>query len=90
MITIYGSEKCLQCLRAKQLAEIFELEHEFKSTSSMENYKEFLRLTKHPTYVPQILWDGEMLLGYHRCSERIDNYMLELKKRKTDEQANDC
>lgn len=87
MIIIYGRSNCLHCLRVKQLAEIFELEHEYKDTSIQENMDEFLSLTKYPTLIPQILWDGEMIRGYHGFSERVNNYIEELKEGKLDEQA---
>jgi glutaredoxin len=75
MITIYGSENCVWCLRAKQLAETFELEHEYKLVSDYQ--AEFS--TKFPAArtVPQIVWDNTYIGGYEAFAKVVNEYVNE-------------
>jgi glutaredoxin len=73
MITIYGSPNCIWCLRAKQLAETFELEHEYKS---VEDYQaEFTSKFPAARTVPQIVWDGLHIGGYEMFSRAVNEFI---------------
>jgi len=73
MITIYASDNCIWCLKAKQLAELFELEHEYKL---IENYRaEFSSRFPDVRTVPQIVWDGVHLGGYEVFTEAVNEFV---------------
>jgi|TARA_B110000503_G_C7057129_1_gene374973 glutaredoxin len=74
MITIYGSNNCIWCLRAKQLAELFELEHEYKL---VENYRaEFSSKFPDVGTIPQIVWDGIHLGGYDVFAKAVNEFII--------------
>lgn len=75
MITIYGSENCIWCLKAKQLAETFELEHEYKL---VENYQaEFSSKFPSARTVPQIVWDDTHIGGYEMFAKTVNEFINE-------------
>ena len=73
MITIYGSENCLHCLRAKQLVEVFQLEHEYKSV--VHYREEFDRLFPGESAIPQIIWGKKRLTGYEEFAIMVNEYI---------------
>jgi|TARA_B110000503_G_scaffold142701_1_gene240435 glutaredoxin len=78
MITIYASNDCIWCIRAKQLAEIFELEHEYKL---VENYRaEFSSKFPDAEAVPQIVWDGVHFSGYQAFAQRVNEFINDGEK----------
>ena len=79
MIIIYGTSNCLHCLKAKQLAELFGLDHEYKVLSDIETKKEFFNRVSNPMLVPQIFWDDEHIVGYEDFRKKIDRYVEESK-----------
>jgi glutaredoxin len=73
VITIYGSENCIWCLRAKQLAETFELEHEYKS---VELYQaEFSSKFPSARTVPQIVWGDTYIGGYEMFAKAVNEFI---------------
>lgn len=71
MITIYGSPNCMFCLKAKQLAEMFELEHEYKYVS--DHREEFMTNFPDAPGVPQIIWDGRKISGYANFAREVND-----------------
>jgi glutaredoxin len=73
MITIYGSDNCIWCLRAKQLAETLELDHEYKL---VENWREEFT-SKFPSArtVPQIVWDDAYIGGYEMFAKAVNEFI---------------
>lgn len=79
MILIYGSENCIWCLKAKQLCETFELDHEYKSIEIY--HAEFS--SKFPTAqtVPQIMWDNTHMSDYDIFAKAVNDYINEGENR---------
>jgi len=73
MITIYGSDDCIWCLKAKQLAEVFKLEHEYKSIGLC--MEEFTSKFPSATVVPVIVWDGHYMSGYEEFANAVNLYL---------------
>lgn len=73
MITIYGYPGCGWCLRAKRLAERYNLEYEWKDTEVQENLNEMkLKLPSAGT-VPQIFWHGKYIGGYENFATEVES-----------------
>lgn len=79
MITIYGMSNCLWCLKAKQMAELFELEYEYKTLSTIEAKKEYFARGGTHEGLPQVYWDGEMIVGYNNFTAKINEYIEKVK-----------
>lgn len=74
MITIYGTSVCSYCLRAKNLAKRYGLEHEFKNIE-FDYFKKELdeRVDFEYKTVPQIWWDNRYIGGYDDLTKEIEN-----------------
>jgi len=77
MITIYGTDGCLACLKAKQCAEIFELEHEYISLAraDIETKKKFYQIDTHFGMVPQIVWGDDIIVGLADFEKRVNEFL---------------
>lgn len=75
MIEIYGTPTCGFCLRAKKLAERYQLPYEYKDISSIEANRVELneRYGSEPRTVPQIYWNDKYIGGYNELAEEIQN-----------------
>lgn len=73
LITIYGSDNCLHCLRAKQLAEVFELTHVYKN--AVDHREEFDREFPGEIAIPQIIWGKKHLTGYEEFAIMVNEYI---------------
>jgi glutaredoxin 1 len=64
MITIYGTDSCVYCDRAKQLCEMAGIQYRTKDISTVD--KEWLKFKVgfEPRTVPQIFFDKEYVGGY--------------------------
>jgi glutaredoxin len=73
VITIYGSENCIWCLKAKQVAETFELKHEYKLVENC--MAEFNSKFPDEYAVPQILWDNVHISGYEMFTKAVNEFI---------------
>ena len=78
MVTIFGSNTCLYCLRCKQLCEAMEIEHEYLDVKYPEVEKRFVELFPNVEEIPQILWKDERIEGYEGLSNKINEYISNL------------
>lgn len=76
MITIYGNETCSYCIRAKRLAEQYNLPYTFKDTDDDANLNELkLNLPAPRSTIPQIWWHDRYIGGYEDFADEITNTM---------------
>jgi len=74
MIEIYGTPTCGFCLRAKRLAERYNIEFEYKDITYTNNRQELIeRLGEEPKTVPQIYWHDNYVGGYNELAAEIEN-----------------
>lgn len=74
MVIIYGTPTCGFCLRAKKLAERYNIPYEYKNvehavyrTEMVESYG------GEPKTVPQIWWNNKYVGGYEEFSAEVEN-----------------
>lgn len=86
MVTIFGSDNCFHCLKAKQLCEAMQIKHEY-----MDIYKDptanilFSRLFPEAEGIPKFLWQGEKLLGgYQELTRKIDDFIISTNEGEND------
>ena len=84
MITIYGMSGCHYCDKAKNLAMMLELDYEYKLLNTIENKKEFFSRATNRQAVPQVYWDGEMIVGYKDFADKVNEW-IELYKEQYDD-----
>lgn len=78
MIKIYGTGGCLACLKAKQTAQIFELDYEYidLSKADIETKKTFFNIDKSGgAMVPQIVWGDKVLVGLPEFEEHVNIFL---------------
>lgn len=74
MIVIYGNELCSYCLRAKRLANQYNLPYVFKDTDDDANLNELKQIIpNNRTSIPQIWWHDRYVGGYTEFAEEITN-----------------
>lgn len=73
MITIYGSDTCSYCLRAKNLATRYKLSYEWKDIEIEKNREEFMARIPDAKTIPQIFWYDKYIGGYEAFAEEIEN-----------------
>lgn len=73
MVTIYGTSVCLSCIKAKELANDYGLDWEFKNVSYPKYLSEFTQKFPGRQDVPQIEWHGKWLGGYSEFASEIEN-----------------
>lgn len=54
---------------------MLELDYEYKRLNTIENKKEFFSRAKDRQAVPQIYWNGEMIVGYSDFAKKVDEYI---------------
>jgi glutaredoxin len=73
MITIYGHTRCGWCVKAKALADRYNLEYQWKDTDNQENLNELKTMFPNVRTVPQIWWDQRHIGGYEQFTSEIEN-----------------
>lgn len=73
MITIYGHTRCGWCTKAKNLAEQYGLEYQWKDTDDQENLNQLKKDLPSVKTVPQIWWDNRYIGGYDKFSAEVEN-----------------
>lgn len=73
MITIYGHTRCGWCVKAKRLAEQYNLKYVWKDTDISENLNELKTALPSVKTVPQIWWDERYIGGYEMFSSEVEN-----------------
>jgi glutaredoxin len=71
MIEIYGKTQCSFCTSAKQLCELYRLEHKYYSLNTDYSIEELWDKVKFKTF-PQIFVDGECIGGFSELLEYTD------------------
>lgn len=72
MITIYGAPWCSWCMKAKKLAEDYQLDYEWRNVDN-DHYKEQLKiLLPSVKTIPQIWWHGNHVGGYEDFAREIE------------------
>lgn len=73
MITIYGKENCPWCVKAKTLAETYQLKYEYKNAEDPLVLAELKLAKPDVRSVPQIWWYGRHIGGYKEFSVEVEN-----------------
>ena len=79
MITIYGTQNCTYCQKAKWICRQYKLGFVYiplDQESFPEHREEFKKLFPDAKTVPQILWDGKHIGGYTELVTEIENLGL--------------
>ena len=74
MIKIYGSPNCIWCLKAKQLCETLELDHDYIEVDAI-GFEEFSKRFPGMKTVPQIMWGDDHIGGYQEFAVRVNEYI---------------
>lgn len=73
MITIYGTENCMWCKKAINLAKDSGLRYEYIDVmASEETKRKFVDMFPLPN-VPKIVWNGHVFDTYNLFAEEIQN-----------------
>ena len=73
MIKIYGNDMCKWCLKAKKLAEDYNLKHEWVDLDIDANLNDFKIRFPSMVSIPQIVWDDRHIGGYEDFAEEVEN-----------------
>ena len=74
MVIIYGTPTCGFCLRAKKLAERYNIPYEYKNVEQVVYRTEMVEsYGGEPKTVPQIWWNGNYVGGYEEFSTEVEN-----------------
>ena len=73
MIVIYGAEWCSWCLKAKELAEQYLLDFEFKDVDNNDTKQQLIDRMPSCKTIPQIWWHGHHIGGYEDFAREIEN-----------------
>ena len=73
MVTIYGQESCIYCIKAKELCESLGLSYQYKTVNDKEVLAEMLEIAPGSKTVPQIVWNGKHIGGYTELVTEIEN-----------------
>jgi len=73
MVTIYGNESCVFCLKAKKLLERFELKYEWRDTDEPDIFEELKLRYPDAKTIPQIWWRKTHIGGYTELVAEIEN-----------------
>jgi len=74
MIKIYGSSNCIWCLKAKQLCESMDLEHDYILVDDI-GFDEFSKKFPNVRTVPQIMWGEEHVGGYQEFAVKVNDFI---------------
>lgn len=72
MIVIYGAEWCMWCMKAKQLAENYQLDYNWKDTDNPQHKQELKTLLPSAKTIPQIWWHENHIGGYDQFAAEIE------------------
>lgn len=75
MITIYGTETCVYCVKSKRLCEDYNLNYEWKDTEESETLSHVKSLLPDMKTIPQIWWNEKHIGGYTEFASEIENTM---------------
>ena len=78
MVVIFGINTCLHCLKCKQLCQALEIEYEYLDLGEPDVSEMFRNLFPDEDQIPQVLWEGEHIGGYHELKSKIDDYINEV------------
>lgn len=73
MIKIYGKPSCAWCVKAKRLAERYNLKYEYIDVQYTEQFNELKEKLPDAKTVPQIWWDDRHIGGYENFAMEIEN-----------------
>ena len=73
MITIYGAEWCSYCLKAKIIAQEYQLDFEFKDVDNINVAQQLKALLHDYKTIPQIWWHGNHIGGYEDFVRELEN-----------------
>jgi len=73
MITIYGNSVCMWCEKAKDLAERYGLEFEYRNVDEDRYMNEFKINFPSARTIPQIKWGNRYIGGYGEFAEEVEN-----------------
>ena len=71
MVHIFGTDNCSFCVKAKQLADQYNIKYQYYD--AVENKQQFKELFPNAKTVPQITWNGRYIGGYNAFAEEIEN-----------------
>ena len=74
MIKIYGSPNCIWCLKAKQLCETLELDHDYIEVDAI-GFEEFSKRFPGMKTVPQIMCGEDHVGGYQEFAVKVNEYI---------------
>ena len=73
MIVIYGAPWCMWCIKAKNLAEQYQLDFVYKDVDDVEIKQQLKEKLPDTKSIPQILWHGRHIGGYEDFAREIEN-----------------
>ena len=73
MITIYGKENCNWCVRAKDLANRYQLKYEYLDVGNPDIMSSLKTAYPDVKTVPQIWWGDRHIGGYDSFAAEIEN-----------------
>lgn len=76
MVTIYGADNCPWCVKAKELAERFNLSYTYRDIGNADLKEQLRTLLPDVKTIPQIWWHGNHIGGYEDFAREIENTLM--------------
>lgn len=73
MIEIYSKTSCAWCVKAKELADQYNLDYVEKNIDTAKNLNELLLKMPDVKTIPQIFWNDRYIGGYAEFASEIEN-----------------
>lgn len=73
MVIIYGNNMCNYCLKAKKLAEQYNLKYDWKDTDIDKNLNDLKLKKPDVKTIPQIWWNQKYVGGYEEFASKVTN-----------------
>lgn len=73
MIVIYGAEWCSWCIKAKKLAEQYQLDFIYKDVDDIEVKQQLQEKLPDTKTIPQVFWHDRPIGGYEDFAREIEN-----------------
>lgn len=73
MVIMYGNRVCSFCIRAKALAEQYNLQYEWRNTDVDSTLNELKLKLPNVKTIPQIWWHGKYIGGYEDFVTEVQN-----------------
>lgn len=73
MIKIYGNERCVWCIKAKNMVKNYNIKYEWLNTDESEVIAELKNLLPEAKKIPQIWWYDRYIGGYDELASEIEN-----------------